>query len=136
MADSIFDSTPELRSDAEGLRQQYREEQANKASGAGWPEPDLGVLRLHRRSPPALPLDVFGPFWGSWIRAAAEAAACPVDYVAAPLLASISVLIGHARWAQATLGWAEPPRLWVGAVDDSGDGKSPSADCLFRDAFA
>jgi hypothetical protein len=131
MPDSIFDSAPELRAEAEALRQQYREEQAS----AGWPEPDLGVLRLHRRSPPPLPLDVFGAFWGSWISAAAEAAACPVDYVAAPLLASISVLIGHARWAQATPGWAEPPHLWVGAVGDSGDGKSPGADCLLRDVL-
>src|SRR6516164_11627870 len=62
-------------------------------------------------------------------------AACPVDYVAAPLLASISVLIGHARWAQATPGWAEPPHLWIGAVGDSGTGKSPGADCLMRDVL-
>lgn len=116
MPDSIFDSDPELRSEAGALRQHYREEQANKANNTGWPEPDMEVLRLHRRSPPALPLDVFGPFWSSWIRAAAEAAACPADYVAAPLLASTSVLIGHARWAQATPGWDEPPHLlgWSG----------------------
>jgi hypothetical protein len=59
-------------------------------------------------------------------------AACPSDYVAAPLLASVSVLIGHARWAQATPGWSEPPHLWIGAVGDSGNGKSPGADCLTR----
>jgi hypothetical protein len=55
--------------------------------------------------------------------------------VVAPLLASASALIGHARWAQATPGWAEPPHLWVGAVGDSGDGKSPGADCLMRDVL-
>ena len=63
------------------------------------------------------------------------AAACPVDYVAAALLAGISALIGHARWAQATPGWAEPPHLWIGAVGDSGNGKSPGADCLMRDVL-
>jgi hypothetical protein len=55
--------------------------------------------------------------------------------VAAPLLASVSVLIGHARWAQATPGWSEPPHLWVGAVGDSGNDKSPGADCLMRDVL-
>jgi len=87
-----------------------------------WPEPDMGVLQLHRRPPPKLPIGVFGPDWESWIATAAEAAACPVDYVAAPLIASVSALIGHARWAQATPGWAEPPHLWIGSVGDSGTG--------------
>jgi Protein of unknown function (DUF3987) len=64
-----------------------------------------------------------------------EAAACPSDYVAVPLLASASVLIGHARWPQATPGWAEPPHLWVAAVGDSGNGKTPGADCLMRDVL-
>src|SRR5947209_14098687 len=100
-----------------------------------WPEPDMGVLRLHRRPPPRLPIEVFGEVWGSWITTAAEAAACPPDYVAAPLLVSVSALIGHARWAQATPGWAEPPHLWIGSVGDSGNGKSPGADCLMRDVL-
>jgi hypothetical protein len=51
------------------------------------------------------------------------------------LLASASALIGHARWAQATPGWAEPPHLWTGVVGDSGNGKSPGADCLMRDVL-
>ena len=25
-----------------------------------WPEPDMGVLRLRRRPPPTLPIEVFG----------------------------------------------------------------------------
>ena len=99
-----------------------------------WGEPDMGVLRLHRRAPPTLPTDVFGP-WGDWITQTAEAAACPPDYVAGPLLVSVSALIGHARWARATPGWAEPPHLWIGAVGDSGHGKSPGSDCLMRDVL-
>jgi hypothetical protein len=102
----------------------------SRGFGDNWPEPDMGVLGLYRRPPPVLPIEVFGPIWGPWIATAAEAAACPADYVAAPLLASASALIGHARWAQATPGWAEPPHLWVGVVGDSGNGKSPGADCL------
>lgn len=101
----------------------------------GWPDPDIGVLRLRRRPPPPLPLEVFGEIWGPWIVDAAAAAACPPDYVIMPLLSSVSVLIGHARWAQATPGWREPPHLWGVVVGDSGDGKSPGADCLMRDVL-
>jgi hypothetical protein len=110
------------------------EEPPQGANGT-WLEPDMGVLRLHRRPPPGLPIEVFGPAWAGWASTAAEAAACPVDYVAAPLLASASALIGHARWAQAAPGWAEPPHLWIGAAGDSGNGKSPGADCLMRDVL-
>jgi Protein of unknown function (DUF3987) len=99
-----------------------------------WREPDLTVLRGGRHSPPRMPISAFGP-WSDWISTAAEAAACPLDYVAAPLLATVSALIGHARWAQAATGWAEPPHLWIGAVGDSGNGKSPGADCLMRDVL-
>ena len=100
-----------------------------------WGIPDMTVLRLGRRAPPALPLDVFGPEWERWIESAAEAAAAPPDYVALPLLAGASALIGHARWAQATPGWSEPPHLWAAAVGDSGSAKSPGADSLLRDVL-
>lgn len=97
--------------------------------------PDMTVLRMHRRPPPVLPRDAFGPEWRRWIEENAEAAACPPDYVAAPLLAAASALIGNARWAQATSGWAEPPHLWCASVGDSGSGKSPGADPLMRNVL-
>jgi hypothetical protein len=102
---------------------------------APWGDPDLGILRLNRRPAPAVPLDVFTPVWAEWMSAAANAAGCPPDYVAGPLLASASALIGNARWAQATPGWIEPPHLWLCVVGDSGTGKSPGADCLMRDVL-
>jgi hypothetical protein len=82
-----------------------------------------------------LPLHLFGSVWARWITDAAEAASCPVDYVAMPLLAMASVLIGNARWAAATSGWIEPPHLWLAVVGDSGTGKSPGADCLLREVL-
>lgn len=101
-----------------------------------WADPDLSVLRLNRRPPPALPLEVFGSAWASWIATTAEAAACPADYVATTLLASVSALIGNARWPQATpAGWSEPPHLWICNVGDSGTGKSPGTDCLMRNVL-
>src|SRR5437764_4341995 len=101
----------------------------------GWPEPGMSVLRPDLVPSPSLPLSVFGTAWAEWIATAAQAAACPPDYVAAPLLAAASALIGNARWPQATPGWAEPPHLWLGVVGDSGSGKSPGADSLMRDVL-
>lgn len=97
-----------------------------------WPEPDLGVLQLHRRQAPPCPLEIFGDRWASWIETNAEASACPVDYVVGPLLAAASTVIGNARWARAGKMWAEPPHLWCASVGDSGDGKSPGADVVNR----
>jgi hypothetical protein len=94
--------------------------------------PDLSVLNLHRRRPPRCPLEVFGAAWSQWISNTAAASACAPDYVAAPLLAAASALIGHARWAQATPGWSEPPHLWCVSVGESGQGKSPGADPIYR----
>ncbi len=112
-----------------------------KAGAAASPDPellanpDMSVLRLHRRPPPALPLEIFGARWGDWIAATAAASACPPDYVAAPLLSMASALIGNACWAEAWPGWAEPPHLWSCTVGDSGSGKSPGADVLLGDVL-
>ncbi|MBR0682219.1 DUF3987 domain-containing protein [Roseomonas eburnea] len=94
--------------------------------------PDLRALNLHRRAPPSFPLHLFDERWGAWIRDAAEAASAPPDYVAGPLLAAASAVIGNARWAQAYPGWDEPPHLWVGCVGDSGGSKSPGADPVLK----
>jgi hypothetical protein len=116
-------------------RQQHHRTNNGATAGSDWNEPDMGVLRLRQRDPPRLPIEVFGDAWSRWITDAAIAASCPPDYVALPLLASASTLIGHARWAQATEGWSEPPHLWCASVGDSGAGKSPGADCLMREVL-
>lgn len=104
-------------------------------TGNSCPEPDFSVLQEDAWNPPPFPLSTLGAAWGEWISRAAEAAACAPDYVAAPLLAAASVLIGNARWAEACPGWVEPPHLWLAAVGHSGHGKSPGADCLIRDVL-
>ena len=123
---------PDVSATADNHRSATAQPREVWGDSATWPEPDMAVLRLHRRPPPPLPLQVFGDRWARWIEDTARAAACPVDYVAAPLLASASVSIGHARWAQAKSSWAEPPHLWCASVGDSGDGKSPGADVFYR----
>jgi hypothetical protein len=117
--------------------EERRSQQSAKLNGADgdWPDPDMGVLNLRRREPPPFPLDVLGKDWGRWVESAAKAASAPTDYVVLPLLVSASALIGNARWAQAVPGWEEPPHLWGAVVGDSGDGKSPAANCLQRDVL-
>lgn len=99
-----------------------------------WPAPDMSILQT-RRPPPDLCLDGFGPAWAHWLLKAANAAAAPVDYVAMPLLAAASALIGNARWAQAVPGWSEPPNLWTAVVGDSGSSKTPGAACILREVL-
>jgi len=65
--------TNEFDVDPEEWRKQFwgddastKTDTAPKGNGAdsdGWSEPDMGVLRLRRRPPPALPLEVFGETW-------------------------------------------------------------------------
>jgi hypothetical protein len=127
---------------AEQRRQERETEEgrpngANGANGAGtgpdegWPDPDMGVL--NERDPAVdFPVEAFGDAWADWITDAAEAAICPPDYVAAPLLSAASVLIGNARWIEAWPGWISPPHLWTAAVGLSGDGKTPGSRVLTR----
>jgi hypothetical protein len=80
--------TDEFDVDPEEWRKQFWGDDANaddtaakpkqKPNGADhWDAPDMGVLRLRRRPPPALPLEVFGETWEQWIIDAASAAGLP-----------------------------------------------------------
>ena len=96
-----------------------------------WPEPDQRYLRSELPEPPELPLDeVFSPRWAEWIRAAAEAKAAPVDYVASALLAVTGSVLGNARWPLVWEGWAEPPILWTVIVGNPSANKSPALDAV------
>ena len=97
------------------------------ADSDAWQNPDLGVLDQNRRPPVPFPVELLGSWWMPWVEAAATGASAPVDYVAAPLLAAVSALIGNARWAQAGPNWCEPPVLWIASVGDPSSGKSPGA---------
>jgi hypothetical protein len=99
-----------------------------------WSEPDMSILRLNPVPAPSLPLQCLGDRWADWVEATARAAACPPDYVAAPLLASVSTLVGNARWGH-IFDWSEPPHLWVGVIGHSGDGKTPGAKRLLSEVI-
>ena len=100
------------------------------SAGDDWPEPDLSILSHQRLDPPALPLNVFGPYWSQWISDQAEAKSCAPDYVAGGLISGAGVLLGNACWGSPWEGWAEPPIVWVAVVGNPSSGKSPGLDTI------
>jgi hypothetical protein len=90
--------------------------------------PDMSVLDIIRAPAPPLPLDCFGSF-APWLRVAAEAKSCPVDYPAVNLLTAVAGAIGSQRGVLHG-DWPEPAVLWTAAIGGSADGKSPGADAV------
>jgi hypothetical protein len=114
-------------------------EAAKRAESGPMPPAGPPVMSILDRSTcqaPELPLAVFGPFWADWIAQAAEGANAPPDYVALPLLALASSLLGNARWVVGWKGWAEPPALWCASVGNPSSGKSSGASPVTRDVLA
>ncbi len=97
--------------------------------------PEMGFLSRTRLPAPPLPLAAFGPWWAGWLEQAAAGANAPPDYVALPLLAAASALIGNARWARGWQGWLEPPALWCASVGNPSSGKSPGAAPVMREVL-
>ena len=95
-----------------------------------WPEPDMAVVAAHWAPPPVLPLEVFGPFWGSWITAAAAAKSAPPDFIAAALFPAVGALLVSKRRASPWAGWTEPSILWVADIGQPSSGKSPAIDAV------
>ncbi|NIA67905.1 DUF3987 domain-containing protein [Pelagibius litoralis] len=90
--------------------------------------PDMAVLDGGRLPPPALPLDMFNPFWKDWITSRAECVSVPIDYVAYPLLSCAASLVGNARRIKARGKWDEPCVIWSGIIGGPSSRKSPAVD--------
>ena len=101
------------------------------ARADGWGKPDMAVLALNRRKPPAFPPELFGPLWPLVTDVAAGAGA-PVDYAAVGLLAVAAALVGGKRKAVpfATSDWTEPAILWAACVGEPSSNKSPALSAL------
>ena len=131
------------KGEANGARELWRVWEAAGRGGSHKPPggkpfdrpPELGILSRTRLPAPTLPLDVFGPRWAAWIARAAEGANAPPDYVALPLLACASALLGNARWVRAWRGWVEPPVLWCASVGNPSSSKSAGAAPITRDVL-
>ncbi|MXO85233.1 DUF3987 domain-containing protein [Altererythrobacter aurantiacus] len=94
-----------------------------------WPQADMSVLNEGRRSPVAMPADLFGPAWPLLVTVAEGVCTAP-DYPGMALLASCASLIGGKRRIRPydTAAWSEPCILWCGAVGDPSSRKSPALD--------
>lgn len=69
-----------------------------------FPEPDFSIIKDSKLPPPPFPLDVFDEKWQDIMRSAAEAKACPIDYVAMSFLVAAGGLIGCSRQVNLVVG--------------------------------
>jgi phage/plasmid primase-like uncharacterized protein len=91
-----------------------------------WPDPDMSLVDADQVVPPAFDPGFLPQPWVRWVVEQAEAVGCPVDYVAAALLASASAWIGNSRRVAATSDWIEPPHLWFALIGMPSTGKTPA----------
>lgn len=91
-----------------------------------WPEPDMSLVDADQAMPPLFDPALLPSPWSAWAFEQAEAVGCPVDYVAAALLASASAWIGNARRIAATPDWIEAPHLWFALIGMPSTGKTPA----------
>jgi len=96
-----------------------------------WAAPDMSILSAGRRSPVAMPPEIFGTSW-PLLCDLAEASGAPVDYVAIGFLTVSASLIGAKRRASPWAGWDEPCILWAAAVGDPSANKSPALNAATR----
>lgn len=112
-----------------------QERESAVAQRLALPEPDRTILRPERPPAPVLSDAQFNEVFGGcadWIRTAAAAKSAPVDFVAGALLATISGLVGNARWVRPAPDWSEPLALWVMLVGDPSSGKSPAMEAVLH----
>ncbi len=101
-----------------------------KAEEVPWGDPDMAMVKPHRRAAPKLPLEVFGPIWAEWTADAAEAKGAPPDFVAMALVAATGGMVANVRRGSPWPGWVEPPIVWVAEVGLPSSGKSPAIDAV------
>jgi len=99
---------------------------------AAWPEPDMSMIEERTEPAPAFPVDLFGPFWASWLKAAAEGKGAPVDYVGQSLLCATGSILANARRASPWPQWTEAPILWNVNVGNPSSNKSPGQDAVLE----
>lgn len=87
----------------------------------GWDDP----VSLDAPTLPPFPVDVLGSL-GEFVTAAAESLQVPVDLVAFAALATISTATGGRRRVQVKADWQESTALYLAALADSSEKKTPA----------
>ena len=80
------------------------------------PLPDMTIARRIAMPIYNLPLQVFGPEAGPWVRDAAESKSAAVDYVGLCMLVGVAGLVGARRLISPWSDWEEPCILWGALV--------------------
>jgi hypothetical protein len=83
---------------------------------AGWPAIEGDLLDERRAAVPAFPLDLLPSPWREWVRAAAQSADAPADYVAQALLATAAGVGSTGIRVAITRDWVEGLQLWLAVV--------------------
>jgi hypothetical protein len=94
-----------------------------REKGESWPEP-VPLANVPEAEP--FPVELLPGRLAQFARDAGEALACPVDYLAVPLLAIAGAAIGASRALEIKAGWWERPSLYAAVVGPPGCGKTPS----------
>jgi Protein of unknown function (DUF3987) len=89
-------------------------------------EEDERIRTQRAGKPPAFPLGVFPKDLQDYVRQAASAIMCPIDYIAVSALAVLGSALGPRRVLKIKEVWKENGLLWVGLVGRPGDAKSPA----------
>jgi Protein of unknown function (DUF3987)/Toprim domain len=82
------------------------------------------------------PIDILPASLAEFVQDVAAAKNCPVDFVAAPLMAIAGGAIGARRALEIKPGWAERPLLYMAVVGEPGSGKTPSLNAAARPVYA
>lgn len=82
------------------------------------PTTHLTVLRF--------PVEVFPKLLQKFVEETAESLACPLDFVAVPMLSALGTAIGTTRKVRVKEDWLESARIWAVTVGDPGTLKSPA----------
>ncbi len=77
-------------------------------------------------SPPPFPLIALPEPVAGFVREAAQAFQCPIDYIGVPLLAVASAAIGFSRVLKLREGWVEACRIFAAVVAPPGSTKTPA----------
>ncbi|HLJ98231.1 MAG TPA: DUF3987 domain-containing protein [Gemmataceae bacterium] len=82
------------------------------------------------------PVDVLPGPVASFVREAASALGCPLDYLGVPLLTIAGAAIGASRALEIKPGWQERPCLYSAIVAPPGSAKSPALKLIASPVYA
>jgi len=110
---------------------EFESRRSDRLARQNEPDPVISIdASVSPSTPPwsPFPSEVLPEPVRDYIRAAAQAIGCDEALIAAPALAVLSAAIGATRTIQLKRSWQEPAAVWLVAVAESGQHKSPALE--------